>query len=105
MFTPVRQSPHDPEYLRMRSRVLLLATALLAGIVLVPMAAYVWGGRLAGPYAGTRGLASYLGALYADAAQGRLLAWLVLAGPVLAVGVWPLRSFLLRRSGVTAARE
>ena len=102
MPAPMRQSTHDPDYLRMRSRALLLAMALLAGILLVPVAAYVWGGRLAGPYAGPRGLASYLGALYADAAQGRLLAWLVLAGPLLAVGVWPLRAFLLRRSGATA---
>jgi hypothetical protein len=94
----------DNRHMSRTSRIALPVLALVAGLVLLPTAAYVWGGRLAGPYAGPRGLASYLGSLYGDAGQGRLLAWLVLAGPPLAIAVWPLRSWLLRRWRAPATR-
>lgn len=78
---------------------ILLAVLLAAGLVVFPVAAYVIGGRVVGPYAGPRGLASYLGAIYADAGRGSPLALLMLAGPLVGLGAWPVRSWLLRRAG------
>ena len=80
-----------------RSRWIVLAALVLAGCVIVPVLAYVAGGRLVGPYAGPRGLASYLGAIYGDAGRGNLLALALLAGPVVCAGVWMVRSWLLKR--------
>lgn len=79
-----------------RWRWILLLLSLFAGCVLLPVAAYVVGGRLAGPYAGSRGLASYFGAIYADAARGQPVALLMILGPTLCLGVWGLRTWLLR---------
>lgn len=78
------------------SRGVVWVGIILLGCVALPIAAYVIGGRLAGPYAGPRGLASYLGAVYQDAARGRPLAIALLFGPLLCVAVWPLRSLLLK---------
>jgi hypothetical protein len=78
---------------------LVVVLLLFTGVVLIPIATYVTGGRVVGPYAGTRGLASYLGSVYADAARGRPLALALLFGPLLAVMVWPLRAWLLRQLG------
>lgn len=72
-----------------------LLLALLAGTLLLPVAAYVAGGILVGPYEGNRGLASYFGALYRDAGRGRLPALLVLLGPAAGVLVWRLRNGIL----------
>jgi hypothetical protein len=80
-----------------RSAWILFIALIVVGFVAVPVGAYVAGGRLAGPYAGPRGLASFLGAIYADAVRGRLLALTLLLGPLLAVSVWPLRAWLLSR--------
>lgn len=79
-----------------RWRSILLLVSLFAGCVLLPVAAYVVGGRFAGPYAGPRGLASYFGAIYADAARGQPVALLMVLGPALCVVVWGLRAWLLR---------
>lgn len=78
-----------------RWRWILLLVSLFAGCVLLPVAAYVIGGRFAGPYAGPRGLASYFGAIYADAARGQPIALLMILGPALCMGVWGLRAWLL----------
>ena len=78
---------------------ILLAALVLAGGAVLPVIAYVIGGRLVGPYAGPRGLASYLGAIYTDAGSGHSLALALLAGPLLSVGAWRLRSWLLHRRG------
>jgi len=77
--------------------LLVWGTLLLLGCVALPIVAYVGGGRLAGPYAGPRGLASYLGAIYQDAGRGSPLALALLFGPLLCAVVWALRSLLLGR--------
>lgn len=69
--------------------------AVLVGTVPLPLLAYVIGGRLVGPYLGTRGLGSFLEAIYTDAASGGLLALCLLLGPAACVGIWGLRSALL----------
>lgn len=65
----------------------------------MPVITYMVGGHLVGRYAGPRGLASYLGAIYADAGRGNPLALALLVGPVLCAGVWLLRSWFLKRLG------
>jgi hypothetical protein len=75
----------------------LLATSLLSGALLLPVTAYIAAGRIIGPYAGTRGLASYLGAIYLDASQGKPLALLILVAPTLCLGLWMLRGWMGRR--------
>jgi hypothetical protein len=74
----------------------LLAASLLAGLLL-PIGAYVTGGRLIGPYEGTRGLASYLGAIFGDASRGHPLALSVILAPVLCLALWLLRRWLVKR--------
>ncbi|MBW7930994.1 MAG: hypothetical protein H3C57_06770 [Gammaproteobacteria bacterium] len=76
--------------------LLFLALALASGFLLV-VAAYWAGTRFIGPFAGARGLATFLGNIYADAGQGSPLALTLLAGP-LAIGLaWKLRGWSLRR--------
>jgi hypothetical protein len=75
----------------------LAGAALALGGVILPIAAYVTAGRFVGSYAGTRGLASYLGTLYAEAGAGRPLALLLILGPLACVGAWLLRAWTLRR--------
>jgi hypothetical protein len=84
---------------------MLFMVLAAAGAVLVPVAAYVAGGRLVGPYAGPRGLASYLGSIYADAFSGRPQALLLLLGPLLCMGIWELRGWLCRRYLAPAEAE
>lgn len=80
-----------------RSRWIFLAALGVAGCLVLPIVGYVIGGRLAGPYGGARGLASYLGSIYVDAGRGKPLALALLAGPLLCAGVWIVRAWLLRR--------
>ncbi len=87
-----------------RWRLTLFLALLAVGGVLLPIAGYVLGGRLVGPYAGPRGLASYLGAIYADVARGRPLALLLLLAPVLCFGIWELRAMFMSHTG-TARRN
>ncbi len=80
------------------SRWIVVASMLLIlGFLVVPVATYLTGGRLIGPYAGQRGLASYLGMIYSDAGRGRIAALALVFGPLLGIGVWPLRAWILRR--------
>lgn len=74
----------------------MLGGLLLAGVLILPVTAYLAGGRLAGTYAGSRGLASYLGTIYGAAGRGRPLALILLLAPVLIAGVWGFRKWLLR---------
>lgn len=78
-------------------RLPLLLLVAASGPLLLPVAAYVAGGRLVGPYAGSRGLASYLESIYGDALAGGALALAVVLGPVLIVVAWSLRRRLLQR--------
>ncbi len=80
----------------MRRLIWILGLLVTGGIVL-PLAAYLIGTRLAGPFAGTRGFASYLGAILADAAAGRPLALLLILGPLACAFVWTLRGWWWRR--------
>lgn len=75
----------------------LAVAALALGGVVLPVTAYVMAGRVVGPYAGARGLASYLGTIYSDAAAGRPLALILLLGPLACAGAWLLRAWALRR--------
>jgi hypothetical protein len=77
----------------------------IAGPLLLPVAAYVAGGRVVGPYPGSRGLASYLGDIYAEALQGSVLALAIVLGPLLVALAWALRRQLLRPSSRTAGNE
>jgi len=78
-------------------RLALLLLVAASGPLLLPVAAYVAGGRLIGPYAGARGLASYLESIYGAALAGGPLALAVVLGPVLVVLAWSLRRRLLQR--------
>jgi hypothetical protein len=79
-----------------RRHWILLAILLVTGLVVLPVVAYVVAGRIIGPYAGARGLASYLGAIYADAGRGKPLALVMLLAPALCAGVWGLRAWFGR---------
>lgn len=48
--------------------------------VLVPIAAYVVGQWLIGPYAGNFGLLGYFFSIYSDALQAKPAAWILLTG-------------------------
>jgi hypothetical protein len=82
-----------------RQHWILMLICLLAGGLVLPIAAYVVGGRVIGPFQGSRGLATYLGTLYADAAHGHVLALVTLLGPALCLVIWLLRAWLVRRTG------
>lgn len=75
----------------------ILGIVIALGLLILPAIAYVAGGEVVGPYAGPRGLASYLGHIYQDAGRLRWLALIVLLAPALIAGVWMARSALLRR--------
>lgn len=79
------------------SRWSLLLFLGVAGPLLVPVAAYVAGRRIAGPYAGARGLESYLGTIYADALRGNPLALAIVLGPLLVAITWSARGAYVRR--------
>ncbi|MCC7258228.1 MAG: hypothetical protein IT486_07630 [Gammaproteobacteria bacterium] len=80
-----------------KSRWLLAGTAAIGGMLVLPVLGYVAGGRLVGPYAGPRGLASYLGSIYGDALAGHPLALMLVLAPGAIVGVWLLRAGVLHR--------
>ncbi|MCC7330116.1 MAG: hypothetical protein IT484_08195 [Gammaproteobacteria bacterium] len=79
------------------TRTLAWLALVATGGLLLPVAAYWAGTRIIGPYAGTRGLATFIEALYHDAAGGSPLALALLAGPVLIAILWKLRAWGLRR--------
>lgn len=71
-------------------------------MLLLPVAAYLAGKRLVGSYGGSRGLASYLGAIYGDAADGTAPALVLLLAPLLIAVIWGLRATLLKRFARTS---
>jgi len=84
--------------------LLWLLLGLLAGFLLAVLA-YWAGTRVIGPFAGTRGLATFLGNIYADAGGGSPLALALVAGP-LAIGLaWKWRGWGLRRCRARRARQ
>lgn len=79
------------------SRLLALLALALSGSVVFPVAAYWAGGRVVGPYAGPRGLATFIGNIYSDAASASPWALVMVTGPVLVVAIWKLRRWALQR--------
>jgi hypothetical protein len=80
-----------------RRRWILWGACLLAGALFLPVAAYIIGGRMIGPYEGPRGMASYLGAIYGDVGRGQPLALILVFGPAACLAAWSLRGWLTRR--------
>lgn len=78
------------------TRLLTLLALAFSGSVAFPIVAYWAGGRVVGPYAGPRGLATYIGSIYSDAANGSPLALVMVTGPVLIVAIWKLRRWGLQ---------
>jgi hypothetical protein len=77
-------------------RYLITGTLLLlAGIYLLPLAIYMVGQLLAGPYEGS-GVVGYIGSIYRAALDGKLAAWSLILSPALIVIVWS-GVFRLRR--------
>ena len=62
--------------------------AVLVCRLAVPVAVYVLGGLIVGPYEGERGLLGMMGTIYVDALTGHAAAWLLLLAPVLLVAIW-----------------
>jgi len=56
--------------------------------VLVPIAAYVVGQWVIGPYEGNFGLAGYFFSIYSDALQGKPTAWILLTALPLMLLIW-----------------
>ena len=79
------------------SRWMATAILFLTGALALPVLAYIAGSRVVGEYAGPRGLASYLGTIYAEAGNGRPLALTLLLAPMLVAGIWLLRAWLARQ--------
>ncbi len=82
--------------MKIRLPVVLLAVGLaFTGCFVLPVASYMTGKRVIGPYEGKLGLSDYLGSIYAAAGRGEPLAWWLLLSPVLVAGTW----YLLGRVG------
>jgi len=87
------------------TRVLTLLALALSGSLILPVVAYWVGGKIVGAYAGPRGLATYIGSIYRDAADGSPLALAMVTGPVLVAAIWALRGWGLRHFLARPARN
>ena len=63
---------------------------LLLCLIGVPVAVYLVGGLIVGPYEGEGGILGMVGTIYADALTGHLSAWVLLSSPLLLVAIWML---------------
>ena len=77
----------------------------LAGVVIAPLAAYVFGAALMGAYEGEGGLPGFLGAVYGDAIQGGSAALGLVLSPTLFVLTWWAIAAWLRRSSGLKSRK
>ena len=88
----------------MKKLRLWLAFAVFC-VVAVPVAVFLGGWWLAGPYEGDNGLFGMLGTLYGDALRGHPGALGLLFSPVLIVAIWhtawQARSFIAARQAAT----
>lgn len=92
--------------MKIRLPVILLALGLaFTGCFVLPVASYMTGKRVIGPYEGKLGLSDYLGSIYAAAGRGEFLAWWLLLAPVLIAGTWYLLGRLARRLTGAAGRQ
>jgi len=69
---------------KLRRWLLMLALSIL----LVPIAVFLGGQLLAGPYAGEGGIFGMMWNIYRDALSGHLSAWILLLAPVLLFLIW-----------------
>jgi hypothetical protein len=65
-----------------------IARHLVCGLLLLPALAYFSGTALVGPYEGDSGLLSFLTSIYADALNGKPIAWALLVFPSAVVVIW-----------------
>lgn len=90
-----------PSKKRLTGIVLLLLTAL----VFIPVAAYVVGGMVVGPYEGDSGLTGYLGTIYQSAMRGERAALTLILSPLIIVLVWQIGLMLFRHRQTDAQPE
>lgn len=69
----------------------------LLSILTIPVAIFLFGRLLAGPYEGKFGLLGLMGNIYRDAILGNAGAWLILLSPLILIAIW-WGSFTLCRS-------
>ena len=72
----------------LRTRLTNLLALLVTGTTVIPVAAYLVGHTVIGPYEGDYGLAGYLGSIYLAAWQGKKAALIIMLAPVLVAGAW-----------------
>ncbi len=70
-----------------RSTVILLGLCLLAAL-LAPVAVYLFGSAVMGPYEGTGGLGGFVGQVYSQAFAGKTSALALMLSPALALLTW-----------------
>jgi hypothetical protein len=75
----------------------ILLAALLLGLVVLPIAIFVVGQRWVEPYEGARGIGTFFGTVYGDAARGRPLALALLFSPFLLALLWRLHRVVRHR--------
>lgn len=88
----------------LRRRLYALLIILVAGMVLAPVAVYVFGVNLIAPYEGDGGALGFLGSVYGDALQGKAAAWALLLSPTAFVLTWWV-AFRLARAPRPTARD
>ena len=73
---------------RPRRAAIIASLLLLTGFLILPIAVYVFGQRVVGPYEGDGGLGIFLWSIYTGLARGAFAAWILVLSPALVVGVW-----------------
>jgi len=63
-------------------------TIILMCLVGVPTAVYWVGGLIVGPYEGDDGILGMMRVIYTDALTGHISAVVLLASPLLLIGIW-----------------
>ena len=76
-----------------------LVAALLLGLVVMPVGIFMVGQRWVEPYEGARGIGTFFGTVYGDAARGRPLALALLLSPVAIAVTWRVHRRVRRRLG------
>lgn len=89
-----------------RRELILLALALVAGFILIPLAIWLVGNRILGPY--THGLdpsaggpMRLLGDFYSGLSHGSVIFWCVALGPILLIGLFRLFWGVIRYTAPT----
>jgi uncharacterized membrane protein len=68
-------------------RLSMTVMALIAGLILLPLAVFAVGQLMAGPYAGSGGFLGFLGSIYIDLITGKPSAWILTLSPALLMGI------------------